>query len=148
MKCFSRLILKTRGLFAKWGKRLFFAKACCQRPVSNHERKAEAEGWPVRKDGAKFWVNAVITPMYEVNGALRGYSKVVHDISDRRQAEEKLKARKRVVPGAQAFYESWWFSSWFWVELGGSGILLPTTRSHSTFPQRNQTDWTRWRARR
>jgi PAS domain S-box-containing protein len=47
-------------------------------------------GWRVRKDGSEFWGNTVITPMYDGKGALRGYSKVVCDITERKQAEDRL----------------------------------------------------------
>lgn len=50
----------------------------------------EDRGWRVRKDGSEFWGNSVITPMYDENGALRGYSKVVFDITERKHAEDRL----------------------------------------------------------
>ncbi|MCK9297119.1 MAG: ATP-binding protein [Desulfobulbaceae bacterium] len=45
----------------------------------------------VRKDGSKFWANVVITALRDEAGQLRGFSKVIRDISERRQAEEKLR---------------------------------------------------------
>jgi PAS domain S-box-containing protein len=57
----------------------------------------EGEGWRVRKDGSTFWANSVITPLYDANGALRGYSKVVRDITDRKQAEEELKKQAALL---------------------------------------------------
>jgi len=50
----------------------------------------EGEGWRVRKDGSRFWANAVITPLYEASGALRGYCKVVRDITERKRADDEL----------------------------------------------------------
>jgi PAS domain S-box-containing protein len=47
-------------------------------------------GWRLRRDGSQFWGNTVIMPMYDDNGALRGYSKVVCDITERKQAEDRL----------------------------------------------------------
>jgi PAS domain S-box-containing protein len=52
--------------------------------------RSEGEGWRVRKDGSKFWADAVIAPLYEADGALRGYSKVMRDISERKRAEFAL----------------------------------------------------------
>lgn len=49
------------------------------------------EGWHVRKDGSRFWAEAVTTALRDERGRLRGFSQVVHDISDRKQAEEALR---------------------------------------------------------
>jgi len=57
----------------------------------------EGEGWRVRKDSSKFWANFVITPLYESNGALRGYSKVVRDITDRKRAEDELRKQASLL---------------------------------------------------
>jgi PAS domain S-box-containing protein len=50
----------------------------------------EGEGWRVRKDGSRFWADAVITPLYEAKGGLRGYSKVVRDITERKRLDDEL----------------------------------------------------------
>jgi PAS domain S-box-containing protein len=52
----------------------------------------ENEGWRVRKDGSRFWANLVTTAMYGPDGELRGFSKVTRDITERKQAEEKVRA--------------------------------------------------------
>jgi PAS domain S-box-containing protein len=57
----------------------------------------EGEGWRVRKDGSKFWADAVITPLYEANGALRGYCKVARDITDRKRAEDELRKQAALL---------------------------------------------------
>ncbi len=49
------------------------------------------EGWHVRKDGSQFWAEVVTTAFRDERGRLRGFSQVVHDISDRKQAEEALR---------------------------------------------------------
>jgi PAS domain S-box-containing protein len=64
------------------------------KPASELERaiaegRYEEEGWRVRKDGAKFWANVVITPVRGPDGALRGFAKVTRDLTARRQAEEQ-----------------------------------------------------------
>lgn len=51
----------------------------------------EDEGWRVRKDGSLFWANVVTTALRDKNGDLRGYSKVIRDITDRKKAEETLR---------------------------------------------------------
>ncbi len=51
----------------------------------------EEEGLRVRKDGTSFWAYIVITPLYDDTGALRGFSKVARDITERRKAEEEIR---------------------------------------------------------
>ncbi|KAB0507391.1 ATP-binding protein [Pseudomonas lini] len=48
------------------------------------------EAWRCRKDGSRFWASVVITAQYDSSGALRGFSKITRDISDRRVAEIAL----------------------------------------------------------
>ncbi|UZE21309.1 PAS domain S-box protein [Pseudomonas sp. B21-056] len=48
------------------------------------------EGWRCRKDGSRFWASVVITAQYDSTGALRGFSKITRDITDRRAAEIAL----------------------------------------------------------
>jgi PAS domain S-box-containing protein len=51
------------------------------------EGRRESEGWRVRKDGSRFWANAIITPLRDEAGRVRGYSKVTRDLSERKSAE-------------------------------------------------------------
>jgi PAS domain S-box-containing protein len=51
----------------------------------------ENEGWRVRKDGSRFWANVVTTALRGSDGTLRGFSKVVRDITDRKKAEDALR---------------------------------------------------------
>ena len=50
----------------------------------------EEEGWRVRKDGSRFWANAVITPLRGRNGELTGYAKVTRDLTQRKIQEENI----------------------------------------------------------
>ena len=52
----------------------------------------ETEGWRQRKDGTRYWANVIITPIWDSQGNLQGFSKVVRDITHRRQTEEALRA--------------------------------------------------------
>ncbi|HKW16329.1 MAG TPA: PAS domain S-box protein [Terriglobales bacterium] len=47
----------------------------------------EDEGWRVRKDGSRFWANAVITRILDEQGRLIGFGKITRDLSERRDAE-------------------------------------------------------------
>lgn len=51
----------------------------------------EEEGWRIRKDGSRFWANVVITALRDENGEARGFLKITRDLTDRKQAEEKLR---------------------------------------------------------
>lgn len=58
------------------------------------------ECWRLRKDGTGFWADVVLTPLRDHSGNLWGFSKVTHDITDRKKAEENLKysdARYRIL---------------------------------------------------
>ncbi len=57
--------------------------------------RAEDERWHVRKDGTRFWASGVITPLYDSDGALQGYAKILRDITERKRAEEALAEANR-----------------------------------------------------
>jgi PAS domain S-box-containing protein len=52
------------------------------------------EGWRVRKDGSRFWANAVITAMRDSEDQLIGFSKITHDLTERKRAAEALEATR------------------------------------------------------
>lgn len=54
--------------------------------------RSELERWLVRKDGTRFWARWVTTPMYDEAGQLRGYAKVLHDETQRKSAQDQLRA--------------------------------------------------------
>ena len=42
-------------------------------------RRSEEQGWRVRKDGSRFWTDAVVTALHDDHGRLRGFAKVTRD---------------------------------------------------------------------
>jgi PAS domain S-box-containing protein len=58
--------------------------------IAAAEGRFADEGWRVRKDGTSFWAEVVMTPIYDDGGKLSGFSKVVRDISVRKDAEKHL----------------------------------------------------------
>jgi two-component system sensor kinase FixL len=56
------------------------------------EGKLEEEDWRVRKDGSEFLAHASITALYDPSGALRGYGKVIRDVTEQRARERQLSA--------------------------------------------------------
>lgn len=55
------------------------------------EGRFEAEGWRVRKDGSRFWASVVIDRILDESGNLVGFAKVTRDITERYEAQKKLK---------------------------------------------------------
>jgi diguanylate cyclase (GGDEF)-like protein/PAS domain S-box-containing protein len=60
--------------------------------IAATDGRMEDEGWRVRKDGTRFWANVVITALRDQAGTLRGYGKVTRDLTERRGAEDALRA--------------------------------------------------------
>jgi len=58
------------------------------------EGRVEDEGWRIRKDGSRFWALVVITALYDRHGILAGFGKVTRDLTERRAAEEQLRANE------------------------------------------------------
>jgi formate hydrogenlyase transcriptional activator len=54
----------------------------------------EDEGWRARKDGSRFWGNVIVTALKDEAGQLQGFVIVTRDTSERKHAEEALRASK------------------------------------------------------
>jgi PAS domain S-box-containing protein len=54
--------------------------------------RVEDEGWRIRQDGTRFWANIIITALFDETGELRGFGKVTRDMTERRAAENALRA--------------------------------------------------------
>jgi PAS domain S-box-containing protein len=81
---------------------IFYTDADRERDHPRHELEIAArdgrygeEGWRVRKDGTWFWASVVITALHDAGGTLTGYAKVTRDLTERRLAEEDLRAANR-----------------------------------------------------
>jgi len=59
--------------------------------VARTQGRFEDEGWRVRKDGTRFWANAVITAAHEPGGKLVGFSKITRDLTERRLQEDEVR---------------------------------------------------------
>lgn len=60
--------------------------------TAEREGRFETEGWRIRKDGTRFWANVVIDPIRDSTGQLIGFAKVTRDLTERRAAQEALRA--------------------------------------------------------
>jgi len=59
--------------------------------LAAEQGRAESEGWRIRKDGSRFWANAIIARIQDRNGNLAGFAKVTRDFSERKKVEEALR---------------------------------------------------------
>lgn len=63
--------------------------------IAAREGRFEAEGWRIRKDGARFWAHAILDPVRAEDGSLIGYAKITRDISERKERERALRESER-----------------------------------------------------
>ena len=70
--------------------------------------RVEDEGWRVRKDGSRFWADVVITSLWDKTGHLRGFTKIVRGVTERRQAEKAARSLASIVeiPKPRRFTET------------------------------------------
>jgi PAS domain S-box-containing protein len=61
--------------------------------IAARDGRADDERWHARRDGTRFWASGVVTPLYDDDGRLRGFAKVLRDITERRRMEEELRRR-------------------------------------------------------
>jgi PAS domain S-box-containing protein len=59
--------------------------------VAEQEGRYEEQGWCVRKDGSRFMANVLVTALRNPQGRLRGFAMITRDITERNQAEERLR---------------------------------------------------------
>ena len=64
--------------------------------TATREGKFEAEGWRIRKDGARFWAHVVIDALRSDDGNVIGFAKITRDITERRETQEKLEKAREI----------------------------------------------------
>jgi PAS domain S-box-containing protein len=58
-----------------------------------------SEGWQIRKNGSRFWANAITAALKNSDDDLQGFARIVRDFSDRHENDEKLRrSRARLRP--------------------------------------------------
>ncbi len=65
--------------------------------LARKEGRHEEEVLRVRKDGSTFWADEYTTPLCDDDGKLRGYAKIIRDITERRQAQDALAEQNRLL---------------------------------------------------
>ena len=53
--------------------------------------RASDERWHQCKDGGRFFASGVVTPIFDEDNKLRGFTKIARDITERKQAEEAVR---------------------------------------------------------
>jgi two-component system sensor kinase FixL len=61
---------------------------------ANDLGRIEEESWRVRKDGSEFLASVTITALRDEDGALKGFGKVIRDITDQKAAEAAIVRRE------------------------------------------------------
>ena len=68
--------------------------------IAAEKGRYKEEGWRVRKDGSRYWAAVVLSAIYDEAGGLKGFAKVVHDITERKLTEERLQLVVEAAPAA------------------------------------------------
>jgi PAS domain S-box-containing protein len=58
--------------------------------LAEKEGRFMDEGWRVKKDGSTFWASVTITALRDPAGNLSGFAKVTQDMTERREAAERI----------------------------------------------------------
>jgi diguanylate cyclase (GGDEF)-like protein/PAS domain S-box-containing protein len=53
--------------------------------------RSEDDRWHVRRDGSRFWATGVVTPIWNDDGSLRGFAKIMRDQTEQRLADEQTR---------------------------------------------------------
>src|SRR5438270_3534716 len=69
--------------------------------TARHEGKFQGEGWRVRKDGSRFWASVVVDAIRDEQGKLIGFAKITRDMSEKREAQQRLEESREQLFRAQ-----------------------------------------------
>jgi PAS domain S-box-containing protein len=69
--------------------------------IAEREGKFETEGWRVRKEGSRFWAYVIIDPIRSHTGEIVGFAKITRDLTERKEAQEKLERAREFSLQAQ-----------------------------------------------
>lgn len=72
-------------------------KADLELRAAARDGRFEDEGVRVRKDGTQFWASVIVTALRDRDGRLLGFGKITRDLSERREAEEKIRRQSQEI---------------------------------------------------
>ncbi|MEO6811435.1 MAG: PAS domain S-box protein [Isosphaeraceae bacterium] len=55
--------------------------------AAHDKGRGDDDNWLMRKDGTRFWASGATTALLDEAGALRGYAKIIRDLTERQRAE-------------------------------------------------------------
>lgn len=68
--------------------------------------RAEAAGWRLRKNGERFWSQAVVVPLRDPDGTVTGFIKAARDLTARHQADVMFRGLLESAPDAMVIVRS------------------------------------------
>jgi PAS domain S-box-containing protein len=68
--------------------------------VASAEGSCEMNVWLLRKDGARFWANVIITAVCDERRQLLGYSNITRDLTRRKSEEDRFRLAVESAPNA------------------------------------------------
>ena len=57
--------------------------------------RADSDCWQVRKDGTRFWCQAIVTPLLDENKQARSFARVMHDLTESEAVRGPAEAGRR-----------------------------------------------------
>jgi PAS domain S-box-containing protein len=57
------------------------------------EGHCEDQGWRVRKDGARFYADVVLSALHDTAGRLVSFAKITRDVTERKEAERRIRGQ-------------------------------------------------------
>ena len=72
--------------------------------IAREQGRFEEEAWRIRKDGTLFWAHVSVTALRNKAGRLIGFSKVVRDESQQKQAEEAVRQSAELFHSAAEYF--------------------------------------------
>jgi len=71
--------------------------------VARQKGYVQDEGWRMRRDGSRFWAGVTITALHDETNTLTGFTKVTHDLSERRRTEIALRESEEQFRSAMEY---------------------------------------------
>lgn len=62
-----------------------------------HHRQDIVERWHLRKDGSRFWASGQLLPLYDQNGHIQGFLKILIDRTFMREQQERLREQEEML---------------------------------------------------
>jgi PAS domain S-box-containing protein len=105
-----------------------------------------SDGWRVRKDGSKFFASVVIDTIYDEQGLVSGFAKITRDITERHEAQSRLKATQEQLAASQKMDAigqlsggiAHDFNNLMMIVIGNLETAQRHSRKHETAPAMNR----------